>query len=64
MPNPNNVILLNAKLNAVFEVVFVAGGCADFLRMIGGRSRMFGVSTPVPHGVEVSSRSLEYPVGE
>ena len=55
MPNPNNVILLAARLNAV-ELLVVG---EDFLRVMGGSSSLYGVSAPVPHGVEGSSRSSE-----
>jgi hypothetical protein len=70
MPMPHNDTLRNANEKMV-EVVLGAGagGAMDFRRYIGvgdevadaGDERelndMLGVSAPVPHGVESSSRS-------
>jgi hypothetical protein len=61
MPMPNNKILLHAVENSL-ELVEGAGSGRgiDIVRDIGGRvDSLYGVSAPVPHGVDgsVPSRS-------
>ena len=59
IPIPNSVTLLNPKLSVTNAPDGACGGGAtDFLRYsAAGRAKRLGVSDPVPHGVDGSSRS-------